>query len=328
MDENNVTVYGQFTTAGESSIDFEIRSASILVDAGVPFTSDHVGKYVALKAVHTGTYTWEGPYEVTEFISSSRVRLDTITLCRGDYADQSDDTAYWCLIDVNEQLGDVFYSSTMDALSNLVQVGDDLTISGYTATGDDEDLDGTWEITEVLDADRVRIDIDPPFGVPSPAMSNQEDLTWGVHRTDVDTDKLFYAPDGQFLTSQVEAGDKLYIDDGTGADVGSSFTVDEVLSQTTLLTTSAFSGNETDLEWHISPSTTDFFKDPDVLMSTGILGDGLDYELTITTSAPVGQAGDYAIDEDEVETYTPEDHGCPGELRSLPLHRLAGEALR
>ena len=298
--ETRITIVGTFGST-YSGATYRVFSSSIFYQASGPFAASDVGKYLAFRNWVASPIVWEGPVEITGYIDANRVRIDA-DLCLGVYADGFTHTGIGFCV-TTTQYGDVFYSSTLDAFNNLIAVGDELTISGYTTT-ESEDLNDTWEITAILDANRVRIDIDPPFGSPTTAMTNQEDLTWYVQRGDVDASKLFYAPDGEFLTTQVADGDKLYIDDGTGADVGSSFTVDDVLSQTTLLVTVAFSDNETDLEWHISPSTTDFMRDPDVIMPTGILGDGLAFELTITTSSPVGQAGDYALDEDEVGTYT------------------------
>jgi hypothetical protein len=304
LSENTLRISGTWSSPG-SGITYRVISSSILYDSTAPFTASMIGKYLVFQNKEPASTVWYALAEITEFISASYIRIGENVLCTGNYASTSPTTGCsYSVVETYTGEYDVFYSPTLDAFNNLIRAGDELTISGYTATADTEDLNDTWEITEVLDANRVRIDIDPPFGDPTTAMTNQTGLTWHITRGDVDVTKLFYAPDGQFITGQVEGGDKLYIDDGTGADVGSSFTVDTVESETVLLLTTALSGNQTDLEWHVSPSTTDFFRDPDVIMYTGGLSDGNEFELTINTSSPVGQAGDYGLDEDDVGVYT------------------------
>ena len=303
LGEGTVRVITPWSTPG-SGLTYRVISASILKHVGA-FTAAMVGKYVAYENDTASPSEWYALAEVVEYIDANHIRLDSDTLCIGTYADPSPLTgAHYAVVDTYTGEYDVFYSTTLDAFNNLIQPGDDLTISGYTVTASTEDLNGTWEILEVLDANRVRIDISGTFGEPSVGMTNETGLGWYVTRSDVDVTKLFYAPDGEFITGQVEAGDKLYIDDGTGADVGSSFTVDSVESETTLLTTAAFSGNQTDLEWHVTTATAYFFRDPDVMMYAGLLDDDNEFELVIDTSVPTGEEDEYGLDESDVGTYT------------------------
>jgi hypothetical protein len=303
---NTVLEVDSAWAAAFSAETFRIRSRSTVYRLSAPFTEAMVGQRMVLSnppAVATQEF-W-GPFEITEFVSTQLVKLDVGANLLGYSTDVNKGFSTFSVVDIADSNWESFYSATMNAYSSLIEAGDHLEVSGYTTTPTrTEDLNGVWDITDVIDDGRVEIDASGTFGFPSEAMYTETGLTWRVLRGDVDYEKVFTDPDGEFLSSGVAAGDVLYLDDGAGADVGSSFTIDSVESQTTVILTTAFTEAADGYDYHISPVTEDFVRDPDVNMYSGLIQDGLSFTFNVETSVPSGQEGEYDLTEDALGVNT------------------------
>lgn len=269
-------------TAEGPGLVFNLRTNSRVRDPTARFTAAQVGQAIIFENPAGGWYY----RNIDEYVDASNVFVGAPYVWDNDSVTPKD----WALSTSTSTEYDRFYAGGMDTFGNLYEVGDTLVITNAT----DLSLEAEWVITAILDQTSVQVDFSSTYSDADDAPPPESGISWRVQRSD--SDVVFTDDDAEFLTAGVEAGDILYLDAGTGPDVGSSFTVAAVETQTTLTVTSSFTQRETDIDWHVAPAGDDFFRDPDVLMPTGVLDDDIAWELASPSTTPSGQEGDYALD--------------------------------